>query len=222
MISCYNKIWPGHPFTFRIPYQDNERCIEPDRREYIRTPPEIKATVLALLHDLGEDEWVYWCIDDKYPIQLNLNYIETVYQSIIQEKFNEISGILFCRARKMLDPEYLAGEWLLSNRDIFLVRTEYKQIWIHQFLKVKVLRYLFSGFPDIIEKAKEMDDLKDQTIKPPDHILLVTENNHAVFGESTISGVFTENCLMSMSEHGIHPHDWQTIHTVPSVVIGKL
>lgn len=222
MISCYENAWPEHPFTFRIPYQLSERCVALNKCEYIKTPPEIKRTVLTLLHDLDEEEWVYWCIDDKFPIQLDLPYINYVYQSILHKSFESVSGVLFCRARKMLNPAYLTGNWLLSKTYVFLVRKGYEQIWIHQFLKVKVLRHLFSGFPEVIENAMDMDGFKDSMNKPPEQILLVTENNHAVFGESTVSGVLTENCLKSMVEKGIYIPDWQTKNIVPSVIIGKL
>ena len=65
----YQRLWPDHPFRFRIPYQQL-RGPNAERAEYIESPPEIPATVLRLIEDIEDEEWVYWCSDDKYPIRL--------------------------------------------------------------------------------------------------------------------------------------------------------
>ena len=65
----YQRLWPDHPFRFRIPYQQL-RAKDTERTEYIESPPEIPATVLRLIEDIEDEEWVYWCSDDKYPIRL--------------------------------------------------------------------------------------------------------------------------------------------------------
>ena len=67
LILQYEKIWPDHPFRFRIPYQQL-RGQDSERSEYVESSPEIAATILRLLQDVEDDEWVYWCSDDKYPI----------------------------------------------------------------------------------------------------------------------------------------------------------
>ena len=107
MIKCYEDIWPHNPFTFRIPFQNNDRCINRSNREYIKTSPAIKDTVLELLSDLHDDEWIYWCIDDKYPVKLDLPEIESIYKLLYTNTIENISGILFCRARQMLNPDCL-------------------------------------------------------------------------------------------------------------------
>src|SRR5437016_4718972 len=76
MILKYEQLWPDHPFTFRIPYQELAGPANP-RHEYIRTPPEIRPTVLQLIAGLDDNEWIYWCVDDKYPIELVLPKIRT-------------------------------------------------------------------------------------------------------------------------------------------------
>jgi len=55
MILQYKRVWPDHPFCFRIPYQ-NLGGINSDQLQYLRTPGEtpedIPAAVLELLADL--------------------------------------------------------------------------------------------------------------------------------------------------------------------------
>src|SRR5438105_1360278 len=68
MIRQYEKVWPNHPFIFHIPYQ-NLGGTDTEKRRYVTTPPAIKATVMALIADLDDEEWIYWCMDDRYPIR---------------------------------------------------------------------------------------------------------------------------------------------------------
>src|ERR1043166_9179142 len=77
MILQYTRLWPTHPFVFRVPYQ-LVRGSDTDRVEFRQTSENIRATVLELLSDLGDEEWIYWCIDDKYAIQLVTEKIETL------------------------------------------------------------------------------------------------------------------------------------------------
>jgi hypothetical protein len=221
MISCYEALWPLHPFVFRIPYQTALQT-SGTRREYIKTPPEIGATVLKLTQDLDDEEWVYWCIDDKYPIQLDRSRIEPMAKWIDKGAEEDISGVLFCRARRMLDPGYLTGAQIRRAGETLLERKTYQQIWIHQFLRVKVLRFMFESFPDRIEKAKYMDTLKDQLTKPSTHKLYVTARNCAVFGESTVNGVLTDNCLNSLNAHGMALPDWHRGNPSGTITIGAL
>src|SRR5437764_10740930 len=68
MMLQYEKLWPDHPFNFRIPFQELGGT-NTKRIEYVKTPPEIRATVLELLRNLPDEEWIYWCVDDKYPFR---------------------------------------------------------------------------------------------------------------------------------------------------------
>jgi hypothetical protein len=222
MISCYNDLWPDHPFIFRIPFNTDNRRLLSERREYVKSVPGIKRTVLTLLQDLDDDEWIYWCIDDKYPIRLIINRINLIYHSIAEGKIGDINGILFCRARRMLLSEFLTGRQAVVEGELLLERKAYQQIWIHQFLQVKVIRYLFESFPDIIGQPKMMDNLKDNLDKPVEHKLYVTANNYAVFGESTRKGAITENCIKSLLDKGFSIPEWQADNPEPPGIMGEL
>ncbi len=69
MILQYERSWPDHPFIFQIPYQD-ARGTDTTKTNYHKTPEDIKGTVLHLLADVDDEEWIYWCVDDKYPVRL--------------------------------------------------------------------------------------------------------------------------------------------------------
>lgn len=222
MISCYDELWPDHPFIFRIPFNSDNRSLLSERREYIKSVPGIKRTVLTLLQDLDDEEWIYWCIDDKYPIRLIISRINLIYNLIKEGHTGDISGILFCRARRMISPEFLTGSQAVVGGELLLERKAYHQIWIHQFLQVKVIRHLFENFPDIIGQPKIMDTLKDNLDKPVEYKLYVTATNYAVFGESTRKGVITENCMKSLQDKGFSIPGWQAVVPEPPGIIGKL
>ena len=222
MILKYGELWPDHPFVFRIPYQELAGPQSP-RREYIKTPPEIRATALELIADLDDEEWIYWCVDDKYPIELVRSKIPAFFAD--RENLPESSGLLFCRAKALLrraDDTLFPDEVKTPSGHSYLERRGWNQIWIHQLLRVKVLRYLFSKMPDHIPSAKLMDHLKDEIPKPPDLRLYVTRENFAMFGESTHKGTLNQNCYDSMIKAGIELPKWFKRSNGKIVIIGKL
>ena len=223
MIFKYAQLWPDHPFRFRVPYQEFGPTPATAMVEYRRTPVGIKATVLALLEDLDDEELVYWCIDDKYPIKLDVGRIEAMLRWLSEEGASTISGILFCRCRKMWDRRFLTGLEIVDDlENIYLERKGYAQIWLHQFVRVKVLRYLFESFPDFIPAARAMDELKKRVRKPPSHRVFVSSQNAAVFGESTSHGILTQNCHRSILENGMALPAWGSTTTNEEIVIGRL
>lgn len=220
MMARYEAVWPDHPFTFRIPYQQQSAVSDMPRCEFVPSPAGIKQTVEALLADLPDEEWIYWCLDDKYPMHIEVSRIASLVRELGDGGPADVSGVLFCRARRMLDEAFLTGNELTLGGHLLLERCAYQQFWIHQFLRVKVVRHLFSCFPEILKPASIMDPLKRAVPKPADHRLWVTAANHAVFGESTRAGVLTENCIESMWQHGISIPTWQPDVAAPTCIIG--
>jgi len=221
MIRCYANVWPDHPFVFRVPYQRDTSVPRFGPVEFMPTVPDIRRTVLHLLEDLPDEEWIYWCIDDKYPVILHLETVRTIHSLIVEENPPDASGILFCRTRRVLQPENLFPDVRRLGRLHLLERRYYHQIWIHQFLRVKVIRHLFQNFPDVISPASIMDPLKDRLTKPAHHRLFVTEENHAVFGESTTGGLITENCACSLAANGFPLPEWHTGVLAPEMFFGS-
>ncbi len=222
MILRYEQLWPTHPFTFRIPFQ-NLGGKDTDRTNYVRTPEDIRETALHLIADLNDDEWIYWCIDDKYPIRLVTEKIVDLIEDATHSP--DMSGLLFCRCRAVLDNPELTlypRERVNSWGDIYFERKAWHQIWIHQLLRVKVLRHLFSHLPAGIPTAKAMDKLKDDVVKPTEHRLFVTKDNFAVFGESTHKGLITQNCYDSIRSTGIELPRWFDQSNGQHVIIGEL
>jgi hypothetical protein len=143
------------------------------------------------------------------PIQLITDKIASRISHAMRSP--EVNGLLFCRCRVTLNnPKLALDPHKVRNpfNDIYFERKAWFQIWIHQLLRAKVLRYLFSHLPDNIPRAKALDELKDDVPKLVEHRLFVTKENFAVFGESTQRGVITQNCYESMLAGGIKLPEW--------------
>jgi len=218
MIRCYEELWPDHPFIFRIPYQSPARKIPHAKRIYIHTPPEIKPTVLTLLADLDDDEWIFWSIDDRFPTKLNTSVILYLIENLLKNTVEHFSGLLFCRSKIMMKRKLLKDEGVNFMHFTLFEREGYWKIWMPQFLKVKVIRHIFNNFPDVIEKAIDMDDMKNRLEKPYHHRLFVTMEDYADFEESTIGGVLTELCFNSLVSRGFPLPGWYSGETVKNPV----
>ena len=77
----YGSLWPGHPLTFRIPFNGSADGpaltylrAQPDC-QLVSTPRSIGASVLGLLDGVPGEEWVFWCIDDRYPTSLDVGAV---------------------------------------------------------------------------------------------------------------------------------------------------
>src|SRR5207244_9909158 len=99
MIYHYDRLWPNHPFVFHIPYQEVGGT-DTKRIKYFPSPPDIKGTVLHLLADIDDEEWIYWCVDDKYPIELPVDKVAGLISHAMRSP--HIDGLLFCRCRATL------------------------------------------------------------------------------------------------------------------------
>src|SRR5256886_16043998 len=69
LIYQYDRLWPDHPFVFHVPYHELGGT-DTNRVKYFPSPSDIKGTALHLLAEIDDEEWIYWSVDDKYPIQL--------------------------------------------------------------------------------------------------------------------------------------------------------
>lgn len=228
MIRQYNLLWPDNPFIYRVPYQNYPAQLKnhhSDSIELIQTSPDIKQTLLTLISDLPDDEWVYWCIDDKYPISIANKIAAALYQFVSNTTDKNIQGAMFCRCRKLLDEKHLRRNSEITESDnIQLIeRRNYYQFWIHQYMRVGILRSLFNEFPDREFRAKEMDVFTGQVPghKVKDYNLnqkmYVTTINFAQFGESTTSGILTRNCYESMVNIEVEPQ--KSISITEEIVI---
>lgn len=206
MLKTYSMHWPGNRFDFLLPFQEDTNINSHGQNvELVRTGSGIRECVLTLLDALSDEEWVYWCIDDKYLI--DLDEASASYFSEWVEKVEDpfFAGLCFCRVRRLFEVGTVSAfaEATTDRGHELLRRHNFNQIWLHQFLRVRSLRTLFQSFPTMNFVAKEMDYFKEALRPATEAKLFVTQDNYAVFGESSIGGKITTGCISSMRRLGL-------------------
>ena len=213
MVTRYQKLWPNHPFEFLIPYQHEaslDKLQQGRKIQAVKTPSEIRATILSLLDQVDPEEWILWSIDDKYPETINVPALETIIHAIQNLDNRKINGIAFTRCRRWRKSQYLIpGKINLAQykkfgvltRKINLIeRKDYSQIWLHQFIQTKALRTLIEKFPEITCTPKALDKIKNEIELPKNQHLYVTKRTFATYAESTTRGLVTKNAAESMAK----------------------
>jgi len=210
MIQNYMTIWPENPFIFRIPYQIYPSFLKDkyqNKVQLIKTDRKIKPTLLGLIEDLNDDEWIYWCIDDRYPINMKIDDVSYIYHWILNIPPSDLSGIMFSNFPKMMHVKNIMSEnhciYDKRGRKYFR-RKNYAMIWMHQFLRVSVIRKLFNEFPDDFNQAKQMDYFKASLVLREEHKLYMYSKSIAEYGESTHRGKMTLNCVESFKKLGMN------------------
>ena len=104
MIHTYQKLWPDNPFVFRVPYNDAYPQLLKDKYkekiELIKSPAPIKETMRVLLSDIADEEWVYWCMDDRYLIKLKAKEAGYIYKRVLNITDPTIIAVRFHRFKK--------------------------------------------------------------------------------------------------------------------------
>jgi len=230
-IHTYEKLWTNNPFIFRVPYSSEYPSFlqeqYSEKIEFIKTESPIKATVLNLLADLDDEEWIYWCMDDRYLIKIRLPEVNSIYEYV---KNNNDSNTVSIRLIRM-NQSYTTDKFLKQDGDIFINKNvtlkesvfsdsdKVEGLWQPQFLRVKLLRRVFASFPDYDFRAKEMDSFPKLKLKGEK--LYIPQNNLIVVGESTHRGELTENCVSSFKKYQLEIPSHLTV-TKKYMIQGKL
>ena len=196
VMRTYEEYWPEHPFEWLIPYQDfsKMRQIASNNRRKIRFIPTagpIRSTMQSLLEHTGHEEWVWWCMVDKF-----LKYVDASYLSHICHRLDRIPpavvGILTCQVDSPSEQPFAHN---IKHR-----------IYMPQFLRAKILKKLFLGDEVGFREGEKMLDLEErlgrsgQSIKGSRYI---TKRNGLLAGETTIAGKLTEDCVRAFILHGM-------------------
>jgi len=95
LVETYNRLWPDCRFQFRIPFTDRDprSIFRAQNVEFISTPPDIRSTVENLLRDLPEHEFVFWCIDDRYPIEIFEPTVLRAVRDFVSHEASDVDSI---------------------------------------------------------------------------------------------------------------------------------
>jgi hypothetical protein len=203
-------MWPENPFRFVLPDGQAMQDVASrfGSRVILRETAEgdqrgrFRAAVLDMLRGISNEDWVYWCPDDKYPIWINVQVAQDVVAALSGTP-SDISGLSIARRKTGGLPKVdnkMHSTYTIGNATFRQIQG-YKRIWLHQFLRAGVLRHLFERFPEVINSAKDMDRLHRHVDLPSGSRRYVIKHNAMVLGESTHRGVITANCAESLRLH---------------------
>jgi hypothetical protein len=208
--KAYMSLWPDCPLNFRVPINDrNNHDFDffsgSSNVELIDSPSPFKATANTLLAGIDDEEWVYWCISDRYPTQLNVEKINKVLAYIESGRAQPYNAI-----RLVNTQERVTSPSVMINELVFFHKVGYQVgFWHHQFLKAKVLRFnlchpllhenyhvsdLNQRFPVIADRPGGMLSVFEQTLIPKERIMRISE--------PCLNGHITINGLADLTKYG--------------------
>lgn len=144
LYKLYMEMWKDCPLTFRIPWnKENPKYFEDKSNvELIQCDSPIRSTMKALLNGIEDDEWVYWCIDDRYPKQiLNSNKLTQLHDFLQTRQSAEFDVVKLYRWKeKLKDTE----KYILLDKTYRIQVDKYEWgYYHHQFCKSKYLKEIF-------------------------------------------------------------------------------
>ena len=202
----YMVLWDQCPLNFRVPFNDanSNRSYNflknKDNVELIQTPGDIRSTMINLLLGVDDEEWVYWCIDDRYPLELDAESVHGVYTYIGTEPEPELNAIRLFRWREPIT----TGGLTISNTRFYPVSPYgIYGFWHHHFVKAKILKKAFLT-NDLAAKYL-IDDINFRFHHPTEWCELVEntmvpERAMIKLAEPCIDGRLTTNAIRDMKE----------------------
>ena len=213
MVLSYEKIWPTNKLIYRIPWNNTypKDIIESfkNKIEAVKVPLEFKKTIEGLLKGLDDDEWIFWCSDDTYLIEINESEANETLEFVKSIKDKEICGVTFGYIRDV--PNNIdKTDKLPFNNLSFIKRTQLTNQWAHQFWRVKILKNMFKNLDEAPKyKAKQMDYMMGRNNPFWKYVnskkLYTLDHNAAIWGESTHRGNLTKNCVKSFEQYVLIP-----------------
>ncbi len=202
MTKAYDELWPEHPFQFYIPFQTN-RIPWSDGLSFVPSAAGIKQSVGSLLELVGDEEMVYWAIDDKIPIKANqsrLRRLLTIFETLSESGQEEIDGLCFTRAEAFT--KRIAPRMLCHGGNFFVRRLTYRGIWQHQLIRGRVLKNFWR---QIIRASgpREMERFYKTALLPVDYTLLAVRVSALHQAEQARNGIPTAVATREALRRGI-------------------
>lgn len=214
MITQYNKIWGTHPFQFRVPWNNSYPDVInkkfKDKVELIQTGGKFKETFTGLTEGLDDNEWVYWCIDDKFLLDIDEHKANKAVNFVYSIKNMDIINVCLhpvgeTKRTAMTNQKESTGLNIIFDGLQFIQHESYVNNWVHQFFRVKALREFWSYLREPRQyAAKSMDN----DVHPLAGISLTLDNSICSYVESSTRGYITKKCITSCKYNNIPIPDY--------------
>jgi hypothetical protein len=216
-IQSYMKFWPNSGLTFRVPYNGDspKTHFQYDNVEFIKCNKFIKPTVEALLGDVPDDEWIYWCFDDCYVHDILERPALNGVKNFLDGEGN--SGKMDSFRLIRFHDEYAQNHQVNFGGMMFdLKKWGPFRFWFHQFVRAGVMKtaFLDNNLP-ATAKISHIE-AKRSTNPRGRHNVYVPTKDICVLGETSRGGMLTQNCVNALEEYEI-PFEKYT--SVPGVIL---
>lgn len=207
--KLYMEKWIDCPLTFRIPWNKEVPTYFKNKPnvELVQCDSSMRPTMLALLDGIGDEEWVYWCIDDRYPKEvINPSRLSAlhdyVYNPDLSHDFDAVK-LFKWREREVIKD---AKECVLlgGSYEIQTIGHEWGY-YHHQFCRSKYLKNIFlsNSLPEnyglIGPEGVHQELLSGNSLK--DMRVLLPKEPDIMFGEPMIGGKITPEGERYMAEY---------------------
>jgi hypothetical protein len=208
VVESYNRLWPDCPLVFRIPYQ--ERAVGDlfgaANVCFVKAPSSIRATMEHLLQGCADEEFVYWCVDDRFPVRiLDPDTLHGAYDVMSQGDLAidalRMGGLSLMARRQGAQDE--TRPLVIGKARFFRQRGNMQfGFYMPQFVRAGVLREYFLHSDLTVDYGiREFHAwLEGQCVR---HRIYTPERFVIQLGESTRRGALTPNCLARMVAMGL-------------------
>lgn len=203
----YMTLWENCPLEFLIPVNNKEEYQSYDffkscnNVELIESKSDIRSTMKTLLSGINDDDWVYWCIDDRFPTEIiDKDLLNNLFREIESGKLDHLNGLKLFRWHEDISEETM----LLANNIFHVQRPKgLFGFWLHSFVKAKVLRKIFLS--DQLNKIYKISDITTYFHNKPQidvfQKTVIPQNNIILMGEPCIEGEITVNGYKELKEN---------------------
>jgi hypothetical protein len=217
VVTAYGKLWPDHPFRFRIPYNGDRPPAWSEAEgkiDWIHSPRPIKATMTRLLEGVPDEDWVYFCMDDKVPLEINRSAARRIHRFVLGLDQADISTVQVTRNNGVNRYIDFASWRFRPRRGLYFEKVDYHNFYQHQFVRARLLKRVFQS-DEVAEdftlkKGCDVDRLlgmspfaRKRTL--PGERAFVPFRNAMLLAESFMAGRVTPACARALRLHGLPP-----------------
>lgn len=210
----YSLFWPSCPLHFVLSYNSDETIVKTPyllhqpNIEFRKSKNSIRSSMEVLLDGCGENEWVYWCIDDRYPYRAHFPAaLPAVYTAIRCGELDSIPAVKLTRWRETITSQFrvIGGAKFFHQSNHGLCG-----FWHHHFLRAGILRKVFLSHGIGDDWGIREINVFNHKHAPVNNLngSIVPDPNIIDFAEPCIKGQLTANAVRDMKTHGCSIPDY--------------
>ena len=181
----YMDLWPDCPYNFYIPWNETkpEYFIDKSNVTLVQCSSRIMPTMQALLDGVEDDDWVYWCIDDRFPTRIDVPGMQQLHDRLYD--YDEFDFV------RPFHPHHYSSNLIYDDEYKIQANRQQWGYYMHHYCKAYMLkRIYYTGDLDTIDDFHVY--VKNDTIDDTVGLIRAdVELDYIKFGEPLIDGIET-------------------------------